>query len=497
MKAFMTRKLALPIGFTLTLLASAYAAPAQTSPAAAQGTVTNGRARDFAAEVREFVSFDQPLIAITHVRVIDGTGGPPADDQTVVLHDARIERLGPSSRAPAPAGATVLEKRGYTVLPGLVGMHDHLFYPSGKVPVYNEQAFSFPRLYLAGGVTTIRTTGSIEPYTDLTLKQWIDSGKMAGPRMFITGPYLEGRGAFTAQMHELADADDARRTVEYWSAEGVTSFKAYMHITHAELAAAIQAAHAHGIKVTGHLCSVGFREAAELSIDGLEHGIVEDSEFTPNKQPDQCPEREELVALQQLDISSQPVQAMIAELVRRHVAVTSTLPVLETFVPGRIPAPQRVLDALLPETRDAFLTRRETINHRTDSPWPALFQKEMQFERAFARAGGQLMAGEDPTGYGGVLAGFGDQREIELLVEAGFTPLEAIHIASANGAQWLGETANLGTIAPGKQADLLLVHGDPSSRISDIENVETVFKDGIGYDSAKLIASVRGSVGLH
>src|SRR5207245_3614564 len=126
------------------------------------------------------------------------------------------------------------------------------------------------------------------------------------------------------------------------------------------------------------------------------------------------------------------------------------------------------------------------------SPWPAAFKKEMEFERAFVKAGGTLLAGLDPTGMGGIVAGFGDQRELELLVEAGFTPLEAIHIATYNGAQYLGEADKVGTIAPGKQADLVVVKGDPSQKIEDIENVETVFKDGVGYDSAKLLESVRG-----
>ena len=106
-----------------------------------------------------------------------------------------------------------------------------------------------------------------------------------------------------------------------------------------------------------------------------------------------------------------------------------------------------------------------------------------------------LLAGLDPTGIGGIVAGFGDQREVELLVEAGFTPLEAIKIATYNGAQYLGDLDMVGTIAPGKQADLVVIKGDPSQKIEDIENVEIVFKDGVGYDSAKLIESVKGLVG--
>jgi imidazolonepropionase-like amidohydrolase len=121
----------------------------------------------------------------------------------------------------------------------------------------------------------------------------------------------------------------------------------------------------------------------------------------------------------------------------------------------------------------------------------------MAFERAFAKAGGLLISGTDPTGYGGVVAGFSNQREVELLVEAGFTPLEAITIATLNGAKYLGREQRVGTVAAGKQADLIVVHGDPSANIADIENVELVFKDGVGYDPAKLIASVRGKVGLN
>ena len=124
------------------------------------------------------------------------------------------------------------------------------------------------------------------------------------------------------------------------------------------------------------------------------------------------------------------------------------------------------------------------------------FAMDMEFERDFVKAGGLLLAGEDPTGMGGDLAGFGDQREVELLVEEGFTPLEAIHIATFNGAQYLGEADRIGTIAAGKKADLVVIKGDPSQKINDIENVEIVFKDGVGYDSAKLIESVRGLVGI-
>jgi imidazolonepropionase-like amidohydrolase len=456
---------------------------------AQQGPVSPG--------VMRFVKISAPVVALEHVRVIDGTGAEPKDDQTVILSDGKILAIGDSKSTAAPEGAKVLDLTGYSVIPGLVGMHEHMFYPSGKVPIYNEMGFSFPRLYLAAGVTTARTAGSIEPYTDLELKKEIDAGHIPGPEMRVTGPYLEGPGAFTLQMHELKDAEDARKLVNYWADEGVTSFKAYMHITRAELSAAIEEAHKRGIKVTGHLCSIGFREAAALGIDNLEHGLLVDTEFNPNKKPDECNEIETDPALAKLDLDSAPVKDMVQDLVNHHVAVTSTLPVFETFAPDRPPLQQRVLDAMTPQAQIDYLATRARIGSSHREMEAVLLKKEMDFERAFVKAGGLLIAGEDPTGYGGDLAGFGDQREMELLVEAGFTPLEAIHICTANGAQFLGESDRIGTLAPGKAANLAVIHGDPSKTISDIEKTEIVFKEGIGYDSAALIDSVRGAVGLH
>ncbi len=455
-------------------------------------------------QVHQFLKLDAPVVALTHVRVIDGTGASARDDQTIILSKGKIESVADAGSASVPKNAQVLDLQGYSVIPGLVGMHDHLVYPMGD-GVYGEMAFSFPRLYLAAGVTTIRTTGALEPYTDLEIKKQIDAGEMPGPKMHVTGPYLEGAGSWALQLHQLTGPEDATRTVNFWLDEGVDNFKAYMFITPAELSAAIAAAHKRGAKVTGHLCSIGFREAAALGIDDLEHGLLVDTEFFPWKKPGACPQKaEDPDFVSKLDIQSGPVHDMILDLVQHHVAVTSTLPVFEMDVPGRPTIQQRVLDALSPDARSEFLdnkvrasdaSRFRRVYGSDTSPWPAAFKKEMEFEHAFAQAGGLLLAGEDPTGMGGVLAGFGDQREVELLVEAGFTPLEAIHIATANGAQFLGEADHIGTVAAGKQADLVVIKGDPSRKIDDIEKVEIVFKDGIGYDSAKLIESVRGTVG--
>jgi len=462
-------------------------------------------AQSVSPQVQPFIKVNAPVVALTHVRVIAGTGEAALEDQTIVISKGKIQHVTNASAANVPSDAQVLDLHGYSVIPGLVGMHDHMFYPMGNA-IFGEMGFSFPRLYLAGGVTTIRTTGSLEPYTDLELKKAIDAHKIPGPKMHVTGPYLEGAGSWALQLHQLTGPEDATKTVDYWLDEGVDNFKAYMFITPAELSAAIAAAHKRGAKVTGHLCSIGFREAAELGIDNLEHGLLVDTEFLPGKKPGVCPDEPENPDLiSKLEVNAGPLHDMILDLVHHHVAVTSTLPVFEMgSFPGRPTLQKRVLDALSPDARSAILERRVRASDSASirqqygsdvSPWPAAFKKEMEFEHAFSQAGGLLLAGLDPTGMGGVIAGFGDQREVELLVEAGFTPVEAIHIATANGAQFLGELDRIGTIAPGKQADLVVIKGDPSTKIEDIENVETVFKDGIGYDSAKLIDSVRGVVG--
>jgi imidazolonepropionase-like amidohydrolase len=127
----------------------------------------------------------------------------------------------------------------------------------------------------------------------------------------------------------------------------------------------------------------------------------------------------------------------------------------------------------------------------------AEIRKELAFERAFVKAGGLLVAGADPTGNGSALAGYADQRNIEMLVEGGFSPEDAIRIATLNGAEQLGLASTIGSIANGKQADLVLIEGNPAARIADIENIKLVFKDGVGYDPAKLTESIRGHVGLH
>jgi imidazolonepropionase-like amidohydrolase len=442
----------------------------------------------------KFVAYNQPVIAFTHAEIVDGTGAAPQYDQTLVIKDGRIAALG--ANAVVPDGATVIDARGKTLMPGFVMVHEHLFYPAGA-RVYASLPVSFPALYLAGGTTTARTGGSLAPYTDLNVKQHIEKGDLIGPDFDITGPYLNGEANQFLQMHSLNGPADATKTVNYWAGEGVTSFKAYINITRAELGAAIKAAHAHGLKITGHLCSVTYREAAELGIDNLEHGFAVMTDFDKDKKPDECPAGSQQ-ALADLDVNGAGVKSLIDLLVKKHVALTSTLTVFETFTPGRPEAPARALDMLIPELRKDYEDTWKNVagNPRT-KPYAIIFPKLMKLEKMFVDAGGQLISGTDPTGYGGVIPGFSGKREVELLVEAGFTFPQALKIATLNGAHYLGRDRNVGSLEVGKQADIAVVDGDPARNAAAIEAMPLVFKKGVGYDSNAIFDAMKGTVGLH
>ena len=444
--------------------------------------------------VRAYVAIDTPTVVLTHVRVIDGTGAPPLENQSIVVRDGRIAALGDASTLPLPAGAQVVDLTGKSVIPGLVMMHEHLYYPTGP-GVYGNLSESFTRLYLAGGVTSMRTAGNTNGYGEISIARAILRGDKPGPWIDATAPYLQGPGLDVGQMYELKDADDARRMTRFWADAGATSFKAYMNITRAELSAAIGEAHKRGLKITGHLCSVTYHEAAAAGIDDLEHGFFVATDFVPGKKPDVCPgQNTGMTALAAVDTSGAQFKSLVADLVAHHVALTSTLTVFETFTPGQ-PTPPG-LDVLDPILAQQFEQFRASVNKKTESIFVALFAKERAMEVQFVRAGGLLLAGTDPTGGGGVIAGYSDQRQVELLVGSGFTPLEAIKICTMNGATYLGKATRIGSIAVGKQADLVVIGGNPAANISDIRKVEMVFKQGVGYDPAKLIASVKGRVGL-
>ncbi|MBV9062689.1 MAG: amidohydrolase family protein [Alphaproteobacteria bacterium] len=458
------------------------------------------------AEVRKYVRVSTPKVILEHVRIIDGTGTESRADQNITIQSGKIADIQRGADQEPSADVTILDLRGYSVIPGIVGMHDHLLFNarpnlqtdgSFDGPMLSVQmSFSAPRLYLANGVTTIRTAGSAAPQTDVNLKQAIETGAVPGPHLDVTGPFLGGPGLHAVV---LTGPEDAREKVAYWADRGVTSFKAYVNITRTELQAVVTEAHKRGLKVLGHLCSVTYEEAAEAGIDSLEHGFFVNTQLDPGKQPDKCSDSRGDYTVEHM--SAQQAEQLLTTLIKHHVAITSTLPSTAFSVPslnqdraGKPPLSAAALAAMATGAREAYFIDRKREQAR-NRDLTKLLRRDMELERSFVARGGLLMAGSDPVGLFGSVPGFADHREIELLVEAGFTPVQAIQIATLNGATFLGRQDQIGSISIGKNADLVVIKGDPAAHISDIENVEIVFKDGVGYDREKLLDSVKGHYG--
>ena len=466
-------------GITIASIALAGALEAQNQP-------------QLSAEVREFVKVAGPVVAITHVRLVDGTGAPAKEDHTVLIRGDRIERVGPSASLTIPSEATVLDMAGRTLIPGIVGLHEHTYFRSTTRTT--PMSYSAPRIWLGYGVTTIRTAGSMFPYNEINLQRAIDRGVVPGPRMHITGPYLNGSAGPDGMNRGLRSSEEARRVVAYWGEEGATWLKFQGSISREILGAAIDEAHKPGMKVTGHLCSVTFREAAALGIDNLEHGFITNSDYIQGKTPDVCPPgnmRDQV----NVDIDGPEVQATISDLLKHNVSLTSTLSVYELFVRERAKLDPRALALLAPDTKREVEADHAALGTTQFVVPLALFRKMMQFDLKYHRAGGLVGAGVDPWGNGS-LPGLGNLRNYEILVEAGFRPEEAVQVLTANGAKILGEYEQFGSVEPGKFADLVVIRGDPVKRPADIYEVEMTFRRGVGYDAPKLVRSAAGQVGL-
>jgi imidazolonepropionase-like amidohydrolase len=453
--------------------------------------VTAQRADQLAQTIQEqFVEVADEAFAITNVTLIDGTGAAPQPGRTVVVREGRIAEIVAAGEFNAGAMRTV-DGSGGTLMPGMMGLHNHLYYTAagGRGMQLN---FSAPLLYLGSGVTTVRTTGSQNAYSEINLKEEIEAGRNPGPRIHITAPYITGgQGATTMTL--LDSPEQARRFVQYWAAEGATWLKAYTNVGYDEMAAAVEEAHRLGIKVTGHICSISFTEAVELGFDNIEHGLFTNSDYDPTKERGECPDtyREHAMSI---DPEGPEARETFQAMVDAGVPMTSTLAVYELFVRDRPTKDPRALEAMAPEVRQAYLEAKDNIDR--DGWPPEWMETAMAYERAFVDAGGLLAAGVDPTGNGGALPGYGDQRNVELLREAGFSPEEVVQITTLNGAKILDVDDELGSVEVGKIADLVLMEGDFVSDPSAIRSVSLVFKDGVGYRSQDFFEIVKGQVGI-
>ena len=302
--------------------------------------------------------------------------------------------------------------------------------------------------------------------------------------MDTTGPYIDEESPFS-QLMAIHNPEEAAAAVNFYADQGAMSFKGYMQLTRAELGAAIKTAHARGMKMTAHLCSVTLKEAADLGIDNIEHGLTAASDFKPGKEPDKCPNTPS-------DFSDpKKVTEVLRYLKDHNVAMTSNVALSDTGreTPG--------LDVLNSEVAAMYMENRKRPMLPAGSPVQEATLRQIKFDKEFMEMGGVLMIGTDPTGSGGVVPGFANQHEIELRTENGFKFEDVIKVSAMNAATYLGRQAKIGSLTVGKQADVVLINGDPATRPRDIRKVEIVFKEGYGYDPKKIIDSVRGKAGLY
>jgi imidazolonepropionase-like amidohydrolase len=467
-----------------------------TAPAFSQITFSN--------ETKKYIEYNDSITVFKNALLIDGKGNAVKPNQTVIISNGKIQWIGDDAKAAIINGAKLIDLNGKALMPGLVMLHEHMYISAHDISTrylnLKQLPFTFPRLYLAAGATTIRTCGSIEPYSDLRIKKDIDLGLLPGPSMELTAPYIQGKSSIFPQMKENKTPEEAAAFVNYWADQGFTSFKAYMGVDKPTLKAAIDAAHKKHLKITGHLDIVTYREAALLGMDNLEHGFLASTDFIFDKKENEQPAAGVAIkSLGNLDIQSDSVKQFIQFLIDKKVGITSSLAVFEGATTTQPQPVEDAVNAMSPDTRDFYLKRLVTTKSaKGPTDWDKAFAKAAKMEKLFYDMGGLLTVGTDPTGNGGTLAGYGNWRAIELLVEAdGFTPLQAIAIATLNGAISIGSDKTIGTIEIGKAADLLIIDGDPSKNISDIRKVQYVFKNGVGYNSKKLFESVKGKVGFN
>jgi len=403
------------------------------------------------------------------VTVIDGTGGPAKRDQAILIEAGSIKFVGSADRAPLPPNAQILDLPGRTVIPGLVAMHEHMVEANGTTP----------RLLLANGVTTARLAGADRPFLELATRRWIREGRIPGPELFLTAPFVSEpfenlvRYRFVI-LHELTSEKEAREFVRYWAAAGFDAIKVYRGVRAEMLRVLVDEARRNDIYVLGHIQRVTCLEAARAGMRSLEHGLstcVDDLRDADGREV--------------RDPESAVMRERFSELIRLGMTITETPVDLS-------PLTEKELDVLHVGARAEY--DRLSANH--DLGPGALPGSEDQAPAgmtvAFFRGGGRVMLGADSSGVPRI-PGFANLRALRLLYTAyGFDPLEAIRIAALEGARFLGIDDRTGTAETGKEADLVVLRGDPTARFADVENIELVFSNGALFYPKQLLGEVRG-----
>lgn len=422
------------------------------------------------------------FIALVNGRVIDGTGAPARLDWTVLIQGTRI--LAAGTDVEIPDGTHVVDLAGWTLLPGMFDMHGHLFAYNGHN--LNFESSTYPRLYLAGGVTTIFTAGELDPEGAIALRESIDNGQAVGPQILTAGPYFSGGNA-ASWMLKAGNPEDMLALYSRWSAR-IDGVKFYTHIPEDQFKVVLDAAHADGLIVTGHLESISGMRAIELGIDGIEHGLFAMSEFFPKG----ASLGTQYCAISKLDVTSAPVVGIVDALVQHGTYLDPTIVVFQPELPDFEPLVKDWEKYLDESVRNSI--RREIRSMVQGECLQIALEKQAQFVKAVHDRGGLIVTGTDPV-IPILLPGYSVHRELENLVAAGLSPLEAIQAATLNAATATRLDSQKGSIAAGKIADLVVVDGNPDTDITAIGNTVMVFKNGVPYLPELLRKSVEGLIG--
>ena len=414
-------------------------------------------------------------LVFTHCRLFDAPTAQTIPNTTIVVSANRIARVGPDGSVPIPENAEVIDATGKTILPGLWDMHVHLGFETDGL------------LHLAAGVTSVRDMANdIDKLQDARRK--FDSGTWLGPRVVMAG-FLDGPGPYAGPTKVLVDSpQEAEKAIDRYKTLGYEQIKVYSSIKPALVSAIITRAHGHGLRVSGHVPAFMTAEnVVKLGFDELQHTNFLFLNFLADTVKDtRTPVRFTAVAehAAELDLDSAEVRKFIALLKEHDTVIDPTLSIFENFFtdrPGTIAkALAAVADRLPATVRRGYLGGGLPVPEGKDDRYRESFAAMLKMVAALHRAGVRIVAGTDAT------AGFSLHRELELYVRAGISAPEVLRIATLGAAAVMKHDDQLGSVAPGKLADLIVVDGDPMARISDIRRVELVVKNGTVIKSDSL-----------
>jgi imidazolonepropionase-like amidohydrolase len=384
------------------------------------------------------------VVAIVGATLIDGRGGPPVMDSAIIIRGERIETVGARASIKIPAGAQVVDARNLTVLPGLIDSHFHI---DGDDPL--------PALYLSHGITSLRDPGQWTEAYDVARK-----AAAPVPRLFLCGPHLDSPpAAYPLDSYIVRDADETRLAVNRFVDEGASAIKVYFRLPLGLIKVAIETAHARGVPVMGHLEIVDARDAIAAGIDGIEHATSFGTALLPLREAEKY--RQAVLAdnnarregryqvWNSIDLNTAQAKSLFKLIVDRGVVVSPTLAVFE----------------------------RQPGDKDTTQVHVHAFKQMEAFVGLAKKAGAKVVVGSH-SDVPHAKRGWAYQRELELLVESGLTPMEAIVAGTMENARYFRIENRLGSIEAGKLADLVMVEGNPLKDISNMRRVKRVMLNG-------------------